>query len=417
MRKFADLARSVHKRDDGDRLAAMEEEAGQPGAGIQTKERWAVKIYNDHQKLKTLWRQFELSGYCSVFQSYDCAAAWYDAAILSGAADPLIVVVSEKEGEVMWLLPLCLSRHKGRKGLKVISFADLGVSDYAAPLIAPNAPADRKSVLSMFKAVRSALPPCDLIHFQKLVSGVQGLSNPLLLLSGQEIFPAKSYGVRITEPWAEQARQVMQPRLRSTIKQKKTALNKKATVAFSHYDDPESLRPALERLMEMQGERFKTLGLPVMPALWRRFYQVLAERDNRKIAVSITEMTIDGEVVAACFGLMRGKTYYMLLTSFKMGAWESYRPGMLLFDYMLTRFAEQTRYDGYFDFTVGDEVYKKRFGCDSHLLYEWMQPQRFKAVLYYITWRLKAFLRRYPELFIRLQKLLHCLRSFKRKTK
>ena len=80
-----------------------------------------------------------------------------------------------------------------------------------------------------------------------------------------------------------------------------------------------------------------------------------------------------------------------------MGEWEAFRPGMLLFDAMLERHAEQTAGEGYFDFTIGDEPYKKRFGSDCRPLYEWMAPRSAIGAAAYLAWRAKTMLwRRSP---------------------
>ena len=106
---------------------------------------WRAEVYRDYSVLELAWRQLEKNGHCTVFQGYDYAAALYDAASSTGAAEPLIVVVSKEGGGIAWILPLCISRN-GK--LKVISFADLGLADYAAPVIAPLC---RSVTLSVFK--------------------------------------------------------------------------------------------------------------------------------------------------------------------------------------------------------------------------------------------------------------------------
>lgn len=380
----------------------------------ETTKSWCVTLYNDYAELEGAWRQMESWGHCTVFQGYDCAASWYDAASSSGTAEPLIAVVSEESGGTVWILPLCISHHKK---LKIISFADLGVTDYAAPLIAPEAPSDRGSVMAILKAVFAALPPCDLISFQKLSTKVQGINNPLLYLQGLERFPVGAHGIYISEPWPKLAPKIMQRRMYNTIRQQRKKLEKKGNVAIECYDTPETMKPALERLIAMRDARFKKIDRPEMPLLWKNFYRNLITHERRKLYTAVVTMTVNDEIVAACFGIACGKTYYALLSTFKMGNWERYRPGIQLFDIILTKFAEQTGDGGYFDFSIGDEVYKKRFGSDSRLLYEWMAPRSLKGLPYYTGWRVKSFIRRYPPIFKALQKVLYCFRAVKGKQK
>ena len=361
---------------------------------------WRAEVYRDYSVLELAWRQLEKNGHCTVFQGYDYAAALYDAASSTGAAEPLIVVVSKEGGGIAWILPLCISRN-GK--LKVISFADLGLADYAAPVIAPDAPSDRLSIMAMLKAVFAALPQCDIISFQKLANEVQGIQNPFLFLQRLHQFPEKSHGIRLTEPWPDLARKIMQRTLYKTLMREKKRLEKAGKIEVEYCNTPETIEPALKTLITMRHERFKSMGL-TMPQVWENFYRTLVMRKDRKIYASITTLTANGQPIAGCFSLTRDKTHYALLSTFKAGEWESYRPGIQLFDSMLTKFSQQTGNDGYFDFTIGDEVYKGRLGADTRVLYDWMAIRSLKGLPYYMTWRIKSACRRYPRLFDILKK-------------
>lgn len=367
-----------------------------------TEKHWQAAVYHDYSALKTAWQQLEKSGYCTIFQVYDYVASLYDAASSTGAAEPLVVVVSQKNGGIAWILPLCMHR---RGKLRIISFADLGLADYAAPLIAPNAPSDRDSVMAMLKTAFAALPPCDIINFQKLTGDVQGIQNPLLFLQGLEQFPVKCHGIRITEPWPTLARKIMQPNLYRTIKRERKRLEKAGIIEIGHYDTPETIEPELKTLFTMRQERFKSKGLGTIPPVWESFYRTMTVRKDRRLYTSITTITVSGKPIAMCLGLTQGKTYYALVPTFKMGEWERYRPGMQLFDFMLTKFAERAGNDGYFDFTTGDEVYKGRMGADTRVLYDWMAPRSLKGVSYYLAWRIKSHCRQYPRIFALLKRM------------
>ena len=372
---------------------------------------WHATVYHDYSILEMVWRRLEKTGHCTVFQGYDYVAALYDAASSAGAAEPLIVVVSKEKGGIAWILPLCISQ-QGK--LRVISFADLGLADYIAPLIASDAPSDRDSVRAMLKVAFAVLPPCDIISFQKLADDIQGIRNPLLFLKGLVRFHEKSHGIRITEPWPDLANKIVQRTLYKTIKREKKRLEKAGTIKVEYCSTPETIEPALETLIMMRRERFKAMGL-VMPPVWENFYRILVARQDRKICASIAMLTFNGQPIAGCFGLMRDKTYYALLSTFKIGEWESYRPGIQLFDAMLTKFSQQTGYDGYFDFTIGDEVYKGRLGADTRILYSWTTIRSLKGLPYYMAWWIKSGFQRYPRIFDMLKRARNHLQAVAKK--
>lgn len=86
----------------------------------------------------------------------------------------------------------------------------------------------------------------------------------------------------------------------------------------------------------------------------------------------------------------------MLIPAFQMGTWERFVPGMQLFYEMMKTQAAAGA--GYFDFTLGDEGYKLRFGAKRYALYEWRKPLSAKGTLSHSLWRGKVALRRHPKL-------------------
>jgi CelD/BcsL family acetyltransferase involved in cellulose biosynthesis len=215
------------------------------------------------------------------------------------------------------------------------------------------------------------------------------------------------HGIHLSEPWPKLSGKIMQSRLRSTIQQQRKAIEKEGPVTFEYHDCDETLHPAFDRLMAMRKNRFDGINRPDMPESWKNFYRTLTVRKKLGLGVNIATMMVGGQEVASCFGLTRDKTYYVILPTFQMGKWEPYRPGLLLFDALLTRQEEK----GYFDFTVGDEVYKKRFGCERRPLYEWMFPRSFRGLIIYGGWLAKEALRSHPRLFAGLKKIVKSLKS------
>ena len=54
---------------------------------------WKTTIHKHYAGLEPLWRRLETEGLCTVFQTYDWAACWYDTVASCGEAEPLIAVV------------------------------------------------------------------------------------------------------------------------------------------------------------------------------------------------------------------------------------------------------------------------------------------------------------------------------------
>lgn len=365
-------------------LASRPLEAGAAPAGALR-----IALHEDWRALEAPWRSLEAEGNCTVFQSFDWADAWYESTRRHGLAKPLIVTVEDADG-IAWILPLCRYR---RRGLSFISFADLGVSDYAAPVMARDGRIPVHAQPSLIRSILRALPRCDLVHFQKLVDLVEGRANPLLQLPGLVAMRESAFGISIDRPWAELARKIMQPRLRSTIRQQRKKIGKLGPLTLTRTRDPREIGAAIDRLMSMRRTRVEKIGRSDMPPEWRAFYHGVATRPDRRLEVCVTTLWLGEEPIATCFGLTRGVAYHVILPTFAPDPWESYRPGMLLFDAMLEEFGPQAAFRGYFDFTIGDEPYKHRFGADAHRLMEYMAPRSPKGGLAYLYWRAKAAMR------------------------
>lgn len=363
---------------------------------------WRATVYNHYAELEPLWRRMEGEGHCTVFQTYDWAACWYDAAIACSEVQPVIVVLEKEKDNPIWILPLCLYR---KKKLRIISFADLGFSDYAAPVMARGAPSDRDTIEAMFNAIINALPPCDVINFQKLPEKIGDIPNPLLSLRGLERFPSSCHGIDIREPWFAVQKKIVTSHMRSNIRRAKKLIEKQGEVTVEFYESPETLKPALATLMALRQIRFKALGLPEMPPLGQNFYQNLISREDQGFKVRITTLMVSGEAVATCLGIIRNNTFHSLLLTFEMEKWHRFSPGILLCDAVLTRFAKDVQNNGYYDFSVGDNDYKKRFGSQTYPLYEWMAPKSVKGRGFYAAWRAKITLRRYPRLYATLKQI------------
>ena len=59
--------------------------------------------------------------------------------------------------------------------LRVVRFADAGVSDYNAPVLGPDAPVDPAGAKALWKAIQTALGDADLVNFTKMPTEVEGL--------------------------------------------------------------------------------------------------------------------------------------------------------------------------------------------------------------------------------------------------
>lgn len=363
-----------------------------PGIAETKQSQRTFNLFTDWTKLEAEWRQLEDEGHCTVFQTYDWVSTWYECTSRHGFAEPLIITVSDAKG-VVWILPLC--RHRW-KGLNVISLADLGVSDYGGLVMAKEDRIHAQEVATVLSSILKELPRCDMVHFQKLQEHIEGRPNPLLQMKHLVAMRESCYGIHVDRPWAEMAPDIMQSRLRSTIRQQKKKIAVNGALSLEHNSDPGSIKSAMNVLWNMRQRRFDEIGRDETPEVWRDFYFGVAERPNRRLDVSVTILKTGDTPIAASFGLTRKEAYLSVMPTFAVEQWGRFRPGMLMFDAMLEEFGPRTKFQGYFDFTIGDEPYKRRFGAVGKPLRETMIPRSLKGQLAHLYWRYKVS-RRFKE--------------------
>ncbi|MER9335659.1 hypothetical protein NKJ06_17005, partial [Mesorhizobium sp. M0293] len=150
--------------------------AASAGAGA----RYTARLHTSFETVKPLWLQHQADGVCTAHQHY----AWVEgiaARLMPKSAELLVVEVSDTATSApVMLLPLMRRRASGHH---VIEWLSCGVCDYSAPLLADARPWTRQGADAVWAAVRAVLPPADRIHVVGIPRQIQGVANPLALLS------------------------------------------------------------------------------------------------------------------------------------------------------------------------------------------------------------------------------------------
>jgi CelD/BcsL family acetyltransferase involved in cellulose biosynthesis len=99
-----------------------------------TASNFNIEISDDISAVQSDWERLETEGVLTPFQTGAWLLPFYSVLAPRLNATPVFVLVRDKlNRHPVMLLPLC-ARH--RYGITIIEFADLGVSDYNAPIIA-----------------------------------------------------------------------------------------------------------------------------------------------------------------------------------------------------------------------------------------------------------------------------------------
>jgi CelD/BcsL family acetyltransferase involved in cellulose biosynthesis len=295
---------------------------------------------------------------CSVFQTSEFLAAWR----LSYGTDPnlrpLFVRVEDAAGRLVALLPLCIRK---RGPISILTFLDQGQADYNGPaLFEATSGYTTLFTAAFWRQLFAALPPFDVVLFEKQPARIGDCPNPVLVLGGTVTAPS-GHGNLLTRSWPEIEAVLPSPKEQRS---KHRGLEKLGAVELVIATDSEMRRRLLDSLIAQKRRWFAEMGLPGFAGkpLSLAFLERATETFGASGSLMLCGLMVGDEVTAVQWGLRHRTTFYGLTTSFAAGKWTKHSCGRVLNWLLLQRLHR----DGfsYFDQGFGDEPYKLQ-SCDT----------------------------------------------------
>lgn len=342
------------------------------------------------------WRQAALrlnGGHCTAFQHGYWLGAWYEA---FHDLAPLIAVISDAmTGKDIAVVPMISHI---RRGIRVVEFADLGVSDNNAPILALDAVLDAAAMDAIGKALVDALCALsdrfDLLRLRKMPAHVGGKPNPLVSLgrigssslNGNLVLTGDDY-----DGYQASIKRMQMPRCWRVF-------SRHAGARFEIATDVARALELLDVMDAQQQARMRKLGsrFVLNDDTHARFYRDVARQGVADGYAVISALVCDEGVVATTFGVRHGATYFLLRISHAGDSWSSCSPGLLVTERtMAALHAEGVRR---FDLSIGNQDYKRRFGAEKVALTDASVALSWRGAPY--AWRDHAAqgLRRHPRL-------------------
>lgn len=136
----------------------------------------------------------------SVFQSIDWLEIWNESIGRVSGLPFMIGVCEVRTGTLAALLPLLLRRSSC---LRVIEWADCGVSDYNCPILRASAPRDLDGARAMWRTILDALPATDIVKFTKMPGALGNRPNPLANLPQASLCAVHSNSLAVSSVWED----------------------------------------------------------------------------------------------------------------------------------------------------------------------------------------------------------------------
>ncbi len=332
---------------------------------------FSIEVSSDIDAVQGDWEHLESKGLLTAFQTRAWLLPFYKILAPHLNATPVFVLVRDKSsGLPVMLLPLCSRR---LYGLTVIEFADGGISDYNAPLIAKGFDPGASEWRELWRAVKAALGQGSMLRLIKMPHLIAGFPNPLLQCMNATVMDVAAWGTPLPPTLAEYDAHVASPDFMRSLEKKVRRLAKHGEIGYAAAQTQDEKRAVFDILAQQRQARCDVTGWSNTMAdpVYRRYYESVVDEAPREF-LNLGAVRIGGTVIGTMLALIHGGVFYVILPTYLGTQWQRYSLGSLVI-------RESVKYCfdhgiGFFDITIGDEAYKKDFGTAPSNLYYAFEP-------------------------------------------
>jgi CelD/BcsL family acetyltransferase involved in cellulose biosynthesis len=317
-----------------------------------------LSLHRDLASVETVWRAFEQTAACTPFQSFAWLSAW-DRHVGAPAGIRPAIVVGRRGGEIAFIIPLAVEP----SGLaRRLTFLGQALCDYNAPLLAPDFSLDAPPFAALWRDIRALLQADpelahDIVEFTKMPDALGAQANPFVTL-GTTLHPSGAYQANLGTDWEAF---YSAKRSSATRRRDRTKVKKLGEMGEVRFVTPDDTPQTLDTLIHQKSRAFARMGVPDLfarPGHVAFFHEIASSRDF----VHISRLDVGTTQAAVNLGLTFRGCYYHILASYDDGEVSRFGPGAAHLRELL-RYATEHGMPR-FDFTIGDEPYKRDW-CDT----------------------------------------------------
>ena len=401
------MAQAIHARLDAalevERRSAKDETRARAPEGVFEDIRFTV--HEDLAALATEWRAFEREADGTVFQTYEWLSCWQRHVGMRQGARPAVVLGRDAQG-LLFLLPLAV-RPAGF--VRALEWLGSDLCDYNGPLLAPRFAerVDRARFLALWGKIAQCLQGCarlrhDIVRLTKMPERVGAQPNPLLAL-GVTVNPSGAYLTQLAGDLGRILyRQALlgdapaRPHQAQAARRFGRGASRHPAERGGDRADARSLDGAEGALLRAHGRRQSVrLSGPC------RILSRARQRCGKPPLAHVSRLDVGATAAAINLGLVHRGRYYHLLASYDDGEVSRFGPGVAhLHDLMQYAIAQGC---GLFDFTIGDEGYKRDWSDTELALYDHIAAVTLRGALVALPLtaarRLKRWIKQTPLLW------------------
>jgi CelD/BcsL family acetyltransferase involved in cellulose biosynthesis len=359
------------------------------GSYVVAKPQWsslALTVCETLSDVESDWRAFEQHADCTVFQTFDWLSTWQLHVGARTGIRPAIVIGRNDSGEILFILPLAI-RPLGFSRELVWLGSEL--CDYNAPLLAAHFSAcmDSAQFRRLWRLITQRLKShsrlqYDFVRLEKMPATIGGQPNPILAL-GVMLNPSGAYFTPLKGNWDAFYAANRSSSSRSRDRTKRRRLAEIGDLSFLHRETASDRLATLDTLMAQKSLSFDRMGVSNLFARPGNldFYRALITDPQSRALVHMSQFNCGSLAAAANLGLTFRGCYYHHLASHADGNMSRFGPGAAhLHD--LLRYAIDRGFK-IFDFTIGDERYKRDWCDGAQKLFDHLSITTWRGALLY----------------------------------
>ncbi len=298
-----------------------------------------------------------------------------------GAQMHVLVARADKGGELHLVMPLILRR---KRGFRLLEATDLGVSDYSAPVASPAFWSALDRMPELPDQLLAALPKCDVFRIRP----VRAEDCPKFeRLFNCQPFPLgfSAHAVRLATPYDDWRKSHINGSLRKMIDRKSRKLKRECDPTITELGEPDAIRAAQLAIATLRDGRFE--GDVIQDDFALDFYRDVAVTGAANGFASTWRVRAGDSDIGYLFGLTHAGRFYYLLIGCDYDRFGQYSPGLQLYDAIMRDWSDKG--GEVFDFTIGDEAFKMKFGTSATPIFGFHIARSFigHAIAAALSWK------------------------------
>lgn len=339
----------------------------------------ALSVTSDIDSVAAEWQAFERVADCTAFQTFAWQSTWLRRVGVHQRVTPAIVIGRDSGGAILFLMPLAVEAGKFARRLVWLA-SDL--CDYNGPLLAPDF-ASRVAAsrfVGLWREITALLQAQPNLRFDvavldKLPETVGAQPNPFLALNVR-LNPSGAHFAHLGGDWESFH---LARRSSATRRRDRTRRKRLGELGDLRFVTPADAAETLETLFVQKAKSFARMGVANLfarPGV-ADFFRDIAGNPGSAGLAHVSRLDVGPMAVATNLGLVFRGRYYHVLASYDDGPAARFGPGTAhlqdLMGYAIDRGCD------IFDFTIGDEPYKRDWSDSRLTLYDHGAPATLRG--------------------------------------